>query len=297
MGQFQVNAPYPMPILLKAEGEAINQKHSLTNRILNLVFPSAVGLTFNEEDAKKSGLTVTELANSGKQSYTVQVSMFEQDMFNRVKTPSVLGNKLLYSGREYKDAFGDPKPLAVLVEGTFPFKYQDQPAPDWPKEEKKDDDDHANPTNPLGGMQFPGLQGGRGPRGPGADDAGGSPEGTIDLAQAEPAPPAGAAGAPAEAGAPAQPVPAPSVPPEGAVATPPAGGATPAVPGAAAENKAAAPAQPAPAPVAPVPAEGAAVPPSPAAPPAGAAPAPAEPAKAAGEKKAEEKKEIGRAHV
>ena len=162
--QFVMRAPYPMPILTKAVGEAINQKQGLTNRIQTLVFPAAVGFTVSEEDAKKAGLTVVTLANSGKESYPVAVSMFEQDMFNRAQPPSIMKNKDLRDRREKKEGFIDPRPLALFIDGKFPFKFQDQPVPEWKKEDKRGKQPGLDGELP----DMPGLPdfGPKGPSGP-----------------------------------------------------------------------------------------------------------------------------------
>ena len=219
MGGFVMNAPYPMPVLLKAVGDAINKEHALTNRIPALIFPAAVGLTVNDEDMKKAGLdraNAIALAKSGKQSYTVAINPFEQNMFQQPQPASVLRKKELSDRRHVSEGFIEPKTLALLVTGKFPFKYQDQPIPEWKKEDKKDP--HAGmPGGFPGGI--PGLNFPQGTDGPQDPDGPKGPRGPVDdvieLAQA----PAPAAGQTPPAPAPA-PVPAPPVAPPPAAAAP-----------------------------------------------------------------------------
>ncbi len=254
-----IRAPYPLPVLLSSIGDAINQQHGLTTRIRQLVFPASVGLTVVEEEMKKAGLSHTVLARTGKEAYTVNVPMFEQDMFQRPQKPAVLKKKELFDRREVKSGYIEPKALAVIIEGKFPFKYQDQPVPEWRKEEKKDPNG-GGPPNPLGGLNFPGLGDDhpKGPRGPSDNPAEGNPQpaqtppAAEKKAEAAPpsppaqppvqlppvavppaaTPPAGAAPATPAAGTPVTP-PAPVAP-----ATPPAGdAATPAMPGAEAKKE------------------------------------------------------------
>ncbi len=225
-----VQMAYPLTILLESVGESINHEHGLTNRIQRLTFPASVGLTVIEEEAKKAGLQVTVLATSGKESKTVNVPMFKQNMFQQVEQPAVLKDKELYERRDLKPPFIAPKQLAVILEGKFPFKFQDQPVPDWKKEEKNAAAG-GGPGGLPGGFNFPGLEMPKGPRGPAEDG--------VQLAQAPPAEEKTAAGEkkaeaapqpsdPAAAPPAPAPAPAPAAPAAGTPATPARAPVTPA---------------------------------------------------------------------
>jgi ABC-type uncharacterized transport system involved in gliding motility auxiliary subunit len=278
-----VQQRFQMPVLVRAVGDAISQRHALTNRIPALVFPATVGLNVNEDDAKKAELQVTELANSGKEAFNVTVNPFEPDMMgmNRMQGPSLGRYKELVDRRVHKEGFiSPPKALGVYMEGSFPFKYQDGPIPEWEPEPKKEEG-AGGPGMPgmPPGMIMPGMDDPDGPRGPRGPSEGEDPA-------AAPAPaPVTSTAAPAPAAAP----PAPTQDPA-PVAPPPA----PAAPAAAQ------PAAPAPADsLAPAPAVPAAAAPAPAA-PAAPAPGATPPAPAAGEKAAEkpaEKKEPEKVHI
>jgi hypothetical protein len=127
LGGFAFQKPSTMPILLKAGFEEISRDHPLTIRIPSLVFPAAAGLAIDRKKAKEADLEVTELANSGKKSYAVQAAPSGQES----KLPAVLDLRDLHDPSARKDGFIDPQPLAVLIEGAFPFIYRDRDVPAW----------------------------------------------------------------------------------------------------------------------------------------------------------------------
>ncbi len=129
--QNPVTVSYPMPICIKAEAEAINRTHLLTDRLPSLTFPAAVGLTVVESDAKKAGLSVVELANSGKESYAVEFRFFTTDRFDGGHAPFVLKNRELFDRRAWKGDCLSPQPLALLLEGRFPSPFQGKLVPEW----------------------------------------------------------------------------------------------------------------------------------------------------------------------
>ena len=85
-------------------------------------------------------------------------------MFGRGQPPSIMKNKDLRDRREKKEGFIDPKPLALFIDGKFPFKFQDQPVPEWKKEDKKGK--QPGPDGELPDMPSMPDFGPKGPSGP-----------------------------------------------------------------------------------------------------------------------------------
>ncbi len=126
-------ANVPLPVLPKAAGDGLLKSHPLLTGVTSLVFPAAVGLTVNEEAVRRVGLKATLLSNSGKESYTVRFSRLVAGKSKDEPVPFALKTKELSDVGARKDGFGEPRTLAVLLEGKFPFAFQGQSPPEWKK--------------------------------------------------------------------------------------------------------------------------------------------------------------------
>jgi hypothetical protein len=133
--QAVIRMPHAFPVLVRASGDALERRHPLLASTQVLVFPAAVALSVDQEAARRAGLRVTELARSGKEAYTVRFSSLKSEKTKREEPRAVMRQKELMDPKERKEGFLEPRPLALLLEGKFPFK-QGQPAPEWRKEEK-----------------------------------------------------------------------------------------------------------------------------------------------------------------
>jgi len=102
----------PMPIFLKA---SLDPDQPLMRLITTLVFPATVGMTLDEKAAKEAGLSITVLADSGRQSYAVPIAASGPEA-----KASVHDIEELRHPGKHQGAYLPSRPLAVLIEGVFP---------------------------------------------------------------------------------------------------------------------------------------------------------------------------------
>ena len=172
---FTMMAARPVSIAVSATRNWLSQDSALTNRIPALIFPTTVGMQLRQDAMDKAGLKSEVLARTSEQSWSVSIDPFRnvQNPMRRNQPPALVQyqRELIERQDENFTDWVDSTPLAALVTGKFPFKYQGQPVPAWKKE----------PEAPPGGMP-PGFPGG-GPHGglpPGFGLGGGDRDETLD---------------------------------------------------------------------------------------------------------------------
>lgn len=116
MGPFSVPVPVKAPIQAVVRPEQMNQSVSISSRLPSLFYLWGSALKVDEEKLKSTGLSVTELFHSSRESWTVPFS-------EGVLTDSSFAR----SGALRKG----PLPLAVMVQGIFPDPNAGKPAPAW----------------------------------------------------------------------------------------------------------------------------------------------------------------------
>jgi hypothetical protein len=137
-----------------ASRSGIDQTHALTNRIQGLVFPTTTGFQVAKATMDSAGLQADILAKTSPNSWSVAIDPFRNmnNPMRRGQGPTLAQyQKDLAEQKPEGSDFIDPVPLAVLVRGKLPFKYQGQPIPEWKPEEESD--------GPPGGG-IPGMPGG-----------------------------------------------------------------------------------------------------------------------------------------
>lgn len=120
-----------LPFFAKIKAENIDQTSVLTRFMPGLVMPFPAALKLDAAQAQKNGLTVSDLARTSSQSWTVPYS----DTFD----PEKQG--------KYDDATQQTdgsKTVFAQLEGQFPFPYDGKPVPAWggdkPEEKDKEKD-------------------------------------------------------------------------------------------------------------------------------------------------------------
>lgn len=127
-----IRSPQPLPVLPRASGEDLDQAHPAMKGISQLVFPAAVPLAMSEAGGRKPALKATRLAGSGKESYTVRLTPLAGEKAKAAPEPkAALRRKELSDPAARAEVFAEPRPLALLLEGKFPHKYQGLPPPPW----------------------------------------------------------------------------------------------------------------------------------------------------------------------
>jgi ABC-type uncharacterized transport system involved in gliding motility auxiliary subunit len=140
-----VSQPIELPVIVVARTDGIEQESSFTNRIANLVFPATAGLRFDEEAAKKAGLTSKVLVTTAPETWKVKVSPFDrlQNQFTSQQGPGMSVRQYQETLANRKDPdqaksdFIEPAILALELGGKFPFQFQGQAIPEWKKPEAK----------------------------------------------------------------------------------------------------------------------------------------------------------------
>lgn len=134
--RFQTNEPVRAPMQILVTQPQMNEASSLTNRIGSLLFLWGTPVAMDESVLQRHKLEVTPLFTSSERSWS--------EKFNDGVVPGSYFNP----GNR---PFDGPKPLAVLVSGTFPDAFQGRALPAWPQsggEEAAPIADSAAPLDP-----------------------------------------------------------------------------------------------------------------------------------------------------
>ncbi|MBN1441600.1 MAG: Gldg family protein [Planctomycetes bacterium] len=135
----------PIACVVAPWGDAINQESAYTNRVPLMVFPAAAGLKVDEDALKKNSLEHETLVHSPEESWKVKIDPFagmgQRNPFmpSQGGGPRVLTEEDLVQ-RKNPESFRDfmpETPLAVALKGKFPFVYEGESVPSWPKEAKE----------------------------------------------------------------------------------------------------------------------------------------------------------------
>ncbi len=151
--------PQWMPMFLYLTGEYLDQHSPLTTRFAGLYFRNATPIVLDEATLRENGIEAEVLAETSPDSWLLPAARLPYLSPFLFRAPP-------------KDEMEGPQKLAVLLRGTFPFKYEGQPVPEWPSAEGEDgatgDGNVAGPDDLAAGDA--GSSEGAGEAG-GADDA------------------------------------------------------------------------------------------------------------------------------
>ena len=117
-----------LPVLLKTMAPSLKGQHPGDSVLQFLLFPATVGLDIDPDKVKAAGLRLTELVNSGAYSYPVALPPAKDGTLS-----AVMKIKALSDTNTDKAGITEPRPLAVLIEGKFPFPFEGRPVPSWKK--------------------------------------------------------------------------------------------------------------------------------------------------------------------
>lgn len=164
-------APVSSCVMASAAEGLLSQDAALMNRIPNLIFPAANGLSIDTAKVEELGLVVEELAWTHEESWAKQVSPFQNSPFGQPRPPSLVTEQQDLFERKmpatrYEDDFIEKRVLAAQITGKIPFFYQGKKVPAW--EKKEESAASANPHQGLPPGLPPGLlpPGSQGPAGP-----------------------------------------------------------------------------------------------------------------------------------
>ena len=169
--RFRVLRPYPFPVCVAPTGDEVNQEHSLTNRIQQLVFPATPGLVVDSKAAmEKKGLKSEVLVTTPAESWSSKVDPFAR-MQNPLQRHRGMGVSLFDYQEQllqrkdpdtFDDFLDDPVPLAILIRGKLPFAFEGESVPEWkpPSEEPPGGMPPGMPGMGMPGMGMPGMPGG-----------------------------------------------------------------------------------------------------------------------------------------
>ena len=116
LGPFQVSTPVNLPTHILLTGSSANPDVSISSRLSSILYLWGTALDLDEARLEENGLKKTVLLSSGEQSWT---KPFRAGALER-------------SDIETPDTFDGGKPLAALIEGTFPDAFEGKERPDWP---------------------------------------------------------------------------------------------------------------------------------------------------------------------
>ena len=121
-----------LAIVVAPKAVSLDTEHPLTHNLDQLAFPAASGLKLSRETLHKNRITVTELARTPTQTWSVKGQSFEQ----------ALSREDLVEPKDPEKfrGFIDPLPLAVLLQGHLPFLYKDKPVPGWSAKKRRGGD-------------------------------------------------------------------------------------------------------------------------------------------------------------
>ncbi|MBI1883114.1 MAG: Gldg family protein [Chlamydiae bacterium] len=133
-GPFEVAMPIHLPTHVILTGDSMNPDISISNRLSSLFYLWGTVLIPDTEKILKNHLKTTTLLSSGKESWT---HPFREGELKREDI-------------EPPDHFEPGKPLALLIEGTFPDAFKDKKKPRWEKgvEEKSASAPQDEKTSP-----------------------------------------------------------------------------------------------------------------------------------------------------
>jgi len=109
-----------MPVFLLLTGEYLDQESPLTTRLRGLFFRNATPIVLDEKTLEQNGIVARTLARSSASSWLLPVA------------GSPFLSPFMF-GKPNEADFKGPQKLAVVLQGTFPFKYAEEPVPEWPE--------------------------------------------------------------------------------------------------------------------------------------------------------------------
>ncbi len=115
----------PLPFYVKIRPENVDQDNPITRFLPGLVMPFPCEMFIDVQKAKKEGIDLSILAQTSQESWT--------EPFRETIAPGNL--------RSIPSTFEGKKTVFVKLEGNFPFPYEGQPIPEWPKEPGPDEPD------------------------------------------------------------------------------------------------------------------------------------------------------------
>lgn len=136
-------SPQSVPVKLPIQVRALPTKNGsspITEKITALLYVWGSPLIWNKDIIKDTGLKVTELVSSSKESWTIALKkggiLKKTDMAPPINVDGVVGTK----------------PLAVLIEGQFPDLFKGKDVPLWPTQESYAEDSRGKAAAKKGAM-------------------------------------------------------------------------------------------------------------------------------------------------